>query len=108
MTSHTIQQRRELRYPPIGDYALIGDCQSAALVSRTGSIDWCCIPRMDRGSTFGRMLDWDRGGYFEVSATDTGATASRSYVAGTMVLETTYRCPGGEARLVDCFTVGPD
>src|SRR5207253_3332855 len=49
-------------YPPIGDYAAIGDCHSIALVSRSGSIDWACIPRFDAGSCFGRILDWDSGG----------------------------------------------
>jgi len=52
----------EERYPPIDRYALIGDCHSVALVSTTGSIDWACLPRLDGGSCFGRLLDWDKGG----------------------------------------------
>ena len=49
---------KELRYPPIADYGVIAECHTAALVSRTGSIDWCCMPRLDSGTYFGRILDW--------------------------------------------------
>jgi GH15 family glucan-1,4-alpha-glucosidase len=95
------------KYPPIADYGLIGDGQSAALVSRTGSIDWCCLPRFDSGSCFGRLLDWDRGGHFEVTPVQGPREASihRTYVGQTMVLETRFRVEGGEAVVIDCLTM---
>lgn len=89
-------------YPPIGDYAFIGDCSSVALVSRSGSIDWCCMPRVDTGSCFGRLLGWENGGY--CSITPGGAwTSSRRYVGDSLVLETTFDTGSGEVRLFDCF-----
>ncbi len=91
-------------YPPIADYALIGDCHSSALVSRTASIDWCCMPRFDSASVFGRMLDWKRGGYCSIRPTHRAVT-SRRYLEGTLVLVTTFQSGGGEARLYDCFTM---
>ncbi|HEX5146562.1 MAG TPA: trehalase-like domain-containing protein, partial [Conexibacter sp.] len=54
-------------YPPISDYALLGDCHGVALVSRAGSVDWCCLPRFDSGSSFGRLLDPERGGHCSVA-----------------------------------------
>ncbi len=92
------------RYPPISDYALIADCHSAALVSRSGSIDWCCMPRLDAGSVFGRLLRWDDGGYCSV-APATQSEVSRRYLEDTLVLETTFRTGGGEVRLFDCMTM---
>jgi GH15 family glucan-1,4-alpha-glucosidase len=93
------------RYPPIADYGLIGDCFSAALVSRSGSIDWCALPRFDSGSSFGRLLDWDEGGYCSVTPVARSYASTRRYLDGTLVLETTFRTRGGEVRLTDCFTM---
>jgi GH15 family glucan-1,4-alpha-glucosidase len=92
------------RYRPIGDYAFISDCHSVALVSRDGSIDWCCMPRVDSGSIFGRLLDADQGGFCSVRTTDE-AQATRRYAGDSLVLETTFRSSSGEARLLDCFTM---
>jgi GH15 family glucan-1,4-alpha-glucosidase len=95
-------------YPPIGDYALIGDCHTAALVSRDCSIDWCCLPRFDPGSAFGRLLDWKRGGFCQIApARGTGPWDSTpEYLRETLVLQTTLRCRTGEASVLDCLTVG--
>jgi GH15 family glucan-1,4-alpha-glucosidase len=91
-------------YPPIGDYALIGDCHSAALVAKDGAIDWCCLPRFDSGSAFGRLLDRERGGHCSIRPTGEGPWEyERSYLDDTLVLETTLLGPGGEAKLIDCF-----
>jgi GH15 family glucan-1,4-alpha-glucosidase len=93
-------------YPPIADYALIGDCHTAALVSREGSIDWCCLPRFDSGSAFGRLLDAEHGGYCAVNPTGDGDWQyERRYLEDTLVLETTVIGPAGEAKLLDCFTL---
>jgi GH15 family glucan-1,4-alpha-glucosidase len=92
------------RYRPIGDYAFLSDCHSVALVSREGSIDWCCMPRVDSASVFGRLLDADRGGFCTVRV-DEDVPVSRRYLDEGLVLETTFRGPSGEARLLDCFTM---
>jgi GH15 family glucan-1,4-alpha-glucosidase len=92
-------------YPPISDYAFISDCHSMALVSGSGSIDWCCMPRVDSASIFGRLLDWEKGGYCSVAPADPNATSFQSYVEDTLVLETTFRTDGGEAKLIDCFAM---
>jgi GH15 family glucan-1,4-alpha-glucosidase len=95
-------------YQPIGDYALIGDCRSAALISRQGSIDWCCLPRFDAGSTFARLLDSERGGHCSIMPAGGGSwNYSREYLRDTLVLSTTLDGPGGKLRLLDCF-VGPE
>ena len=93
-------------YSPIGDYALIGDCHSVALVSLGGSIDWCCLPRFDSGSTFGRLLDHERGGFFEVVPEAGESEPFRDYLEDTLVLRTSWRAEGGEAVVTDCL-LGP-
>lgn len=93
------------RYAPISDYGFIGDCHSAALVSRDGSIDWCCLPRIDSASTFGRILDTDKGGFTQIAPTGP-YDARRRYVDDTLVLETTFVSGESEARLLDCFVMG--
>jgi GH15 family glucan-1,4-alpha-glucosidase len=88
----------------IGDYALIGDCHSAALVGRDGSIDWACFPRFDSPSAFAAMLDDQRGGSFSVTPARITETR-RAYLEDTNVLATTFVCEGGVLELTDCMPV---
>jgi alpha,alpha-trehalase len=89
---------------PIGDYALLSDCRSAALVSRAGSVDWLCFPRFDGPAVFGRLLD-EEAGHFAIRPADE-FEASRAYVDQTMALQTTFRTATGTAVLVDAMAVG--
>ena len=89
---------------PIGDYALLSDCHCAALVSRTGSVDWLCFPRFDAPAVFARILD-PAGGHFSIRPAGE-FDARRRYVDQTMALETTFRTPGGTAALTDAMAVG--
>src|SRR4051794_15177248 len=85
----------------IEDYAMIGDCQTAALVSREGSIDWLCLPRFDSGACFAALLGtpengrWLRGPAGEITA------ARRRYREDTLVLETDYETADGAATVID-------
>ncbi|MCW5662098.1 MAG: glycoside hydrolase family 15 protein [Burkholderiaceae bacterium] len=89
---------------PIGDYALIGDCHSAALVSRDGSIDWCCLPRFDSDSCFGRLLDHRHGGHFAIGPVGRHASR-RAYQGDSLVLVTTFESESGTVRLTDFFAM---
>jgi GH15 family glucan-1,4-alpha-glucosidase len=94
----------ELTQPPIRDYAFLSDCHSSALISREGSVDWCCMPRFSTPSCFARLLDWKQGGYYSIHCTE-DHTISREYIGPTMVLSTRITTAVGEARVIDCFTM---
>jgi GH15 family glucan-1,4-alpha-glucosidase len=92
--------------PPIADYGLIGDCHGCALVSARASIDWCCVPRFDSGSCFGRLLDWERGGFCAVALKGTpGSCAGRFYIEDTMVLCHELLCEGAAVNVLDFFAM---
>lgn len=87
--------------PPIADYALLSDCRASALVSRYGSVDWCCMPRFDAAPCFGRLLDWRLGGYCSIAPVAQHFEGDRSYLEDTLVLCTTVRTEGGTAHIYD-------
>ncbi|RYY14318.1 MAG: glycoside hydrolase family 15 protein, partial [Alphaproteobacteria bacterium] len=90
---------------PIEDYALIGDCRSAALVGRNGSIDWLCWPRFDSGACLSALLGDGSNGRFQIAPVQDGATigpaTSRSYVGPTAVLETVWQTEHGTVAIID-------
>jgi GH15 family glucan-1,4-alpha-glucosidase len=91
--------------PPIRDYALIGDCHGAALVSRGGSIDWCSLLRLDGDPVFFRILDARHGGFWDVVPRGLKST-SRTYISGTNVLRTVFETESGMLAVSDFMPVG--
>lgn len=91
---------REAPYPPLADLALIGDCKTAALVARDGSIEWACVPRFDGDAVFARLLDDARGGSWLLAPVEPYASTF-AYVGRSAVLETEHRTAGGAVRVRD-------
>lgn len=85
--------------PAIEDYAIIGDCRTAALISRCGSLDWLCLPDFSGSSVFARLLDKD-GGHFSIRPRSR-FSAKRRYLYATPVLETVFETDSGSARILD-------
>jgi GH15 family glucan-1,4-alpha-glucosidase len=94
-------ETREDDYRPIAEYALLADCNSAALVERHGSVDWLCLPRYDSDALFARILD-PGAGHWSIRPTAPYST-TRRYVPGTLVLETTFTTEQGAVRLLDAM-----
>jgi alpha,alpha-trehalase len=93
-------------FQPIADYGLLSDCNSAALVDRWGSIDWLCMPRFDSDAVFTRLLD-PRAGHWSITPQQE-FTSERTYLPGSLVLETTFTTESGSVKLTDAlaFRVG--
>jgi len=83
------------------EYALIGDCQTAALVGRDGSIDWLCWPRFDSGACFAALLGTRENGRWLLGAADPAARVSRRYRDSTLILETDIETSDGAATVID-------
>jgi GH15 family glucan-1,4-alpha-glucosidase len=101
-----MQQARRV-YPPIEDYALIGDMQSAAMVTREGSVDWLCLPRFDSDAVFAAMLGDKMNGQWRLNPTASDGPRSRagrvqrSYVKDTLILQTDWSTMSGTVRVLD-------
>ena len=85
----------------IEDYAIIGDCETAALVGCNGSIDWLCLPRFDSAACFASLLGTEENGRWVIAPDGAEVHGRRRYWDDTLILETTFETPDGVARLID-------
>jgi GH15 family glucan-1,4-alpha-glucosidase len=85
----------------IEDYGIVGDLQTAALVGRSGSIDWLCFPRFDSSSCFGALLGTPENGRWLIGPADGGPADARRYRRNTLVLESEWTTPTGRVRVID-------
>jgi len=92
-------------FPPIADYGFLSDCETVALLAPSGNVEWMCLPRVDSPSVFGAMLDRDAGS-FRIGPAGVAVPASRRYLPGTMVLETSWATGGGWVIVRDVLLIG--
>jgi GH15 family glucan-1,4-alpha-glucosidase len=93
-------------FPAIADYAFLSDCENSCLIAPTGAIEWLCLPRPHDPSVFGTILD-RAAGSFRLGPTDTAVPASRRYLPGTNILESTWQTRTGWLVVQDFLAVGP-
>ena len=93
------------RYPEISDHGLIGDLQTAALVSTDGTVDWFCCPRFDSPSVFASLLDADKGGYFKVCPGGGEYVTKQLYFPDTAILITRFLTPDGVGEVTDFMPI---
>ena len=86
---------------PIEDYALIGDCETAALVGNDGSIDWLCWPRFDSGACFAAILGTPEHGRWKIAPATSATRVTRHYRKGTLILETEFETEHGTVTIID-------
>src|SRR6266849_2950856 len=92
-------------YQPINSYGVIGDCHSVVLVAPDGSVDWGCLPDFDSPAIFCRLLDAERGGYFQIAPKDSTIPGAQRYLRGSNVLQTKFASITGEVVLTDFMPV---
>ncbi|MGI8431845.1 MAG: trehalase-like domain-containing protein [Chthoniobacterales bacterium] len=89
---------------PIKDYALIGNCETAALINPNGGIDWLCLPAFDAGSFFGALLDEEKGGSWALHPV-APFRMERQYLGDSAILETRFSTDRGVVKVTDFFVV---
>ncbi|MEU8253569.1 glycoside hydrolase family 15 protein [Micromonospora inaquosa] len=92
-------------YPAVENHGLIGDLQTAALISTDGTVDWFCAPRFDSPSVFGALLDRREGGHFQLSPDGVDYTSKQLYLPGTPILITRFHSADGVGELLDFMPV---
>lgn len=90
-----------MTFQPIASYGFIGNLGSCALVGKNGSIDWCCLPRINSPSVFAAILDPEKGGTFSIAPADPFETSVQEYLPNTNVLRTEFVCDGGLLEVTD-------
>ena len=93
------------RYPPIAEHGLIGDLQTAALVTTDGCVDWFCCPRFDSPSVFASLLDHDKGGRFRIGPVGDNYVTRQLYLPDTAILITRFMTPDGVGEVIDFMPV---
>lgn len=93
-------------FPPIADYGFLSDCETTCLVSSAGSVEWLCLPRPDSPSVFGAILDRSAG-HFRLGPYGVSVPASRRYLPGSLILETTWQTHTGWIIVRDALVMGP-
>jgi GH15 family glucan-1,4-alpha-glucosidase len=93
------------RYPNISDHGLIGDLQTAALVTTAGTVDFYCCPRFDSPSVFASLLDAEKGGYFRIAPAGGDYVSKQLYMPGTAMLITRFMTPDGVGEVLDFMPI---
>jgi GH15 family glucan-1,4-alpha-glucosidase len=93
---------------PIEDYAMIGDCRTAALVARDGAIEWLCLPSFDAPACFAKLLGEEEHGYWRIATQDAKVDIRRAYRGDGLILETEHRTAKGKVRVIDFMPTGTE
>jgi GH15 family glucan-1,4-alpha-glucosidase len=93
---------------PIEDYAMIGDCRTAALVARDGAIEWLCLPRFDAPACFAKLLGEEEHGYWRIATQDAKVDITRAYRGDGLILETEHKTAKGKVRVIDFMPTGTE
>src|SRR6185437_7948718 len=101
----TGQRQERLAKLAIEDYAVNGDCRSAALVGRDGSIDWLCLPRFDSDACFAALLGDEKNGRWRITPKRPVRRRERQYCGDSLILETIFTTATGKVRLIDFMPV---